>query len=831
MNALEFLASLPGSMIDLTAISADTGKIRGRTFAKGNASDRTNCALWIEQATAKRFGVYFNINSLGVRLGIDKRNGETIQKANEPDVTMLNAFHVDGDVSKDIGDPTAFAEAKAELLRAIQGMNKPPSIIIDSGNGYGLFWMLRKGIKVTAANRDQLKAINIALRDAVRSMPGGSADACQNLDRVMRMPFTINYPNAAKLKRGRVEVATDLIADDRDLGDVFYTLEDFDAATVEAPPLAPDVVEAIDIPDTVDLSSLTFNFRKLIETGPKEGQKIGDGTRSDYAFYVAAQLIEGGFTEGQIVKVLTNPDFKVSEHVLAQTQRGGETEGPINQAIKIIGDAKKRGAKFGEALFEADAIDSDGLEAITAEWQKRDAARRERRKATWDTLRRDYAYITEQEVFVERNGDPNSPPSMFTVRGFNNAFGYLKTDLRIKGSLSEYIFTTPPGQGFDQFKSFCYMPGKPEDFGGKLNLYRKPPLVPAEGDVSWFTDHVEWMFGDDSAHVLNWCSWVYRYQHLHPKHALLTHGEHQGTGKSVIANSMRKLLGSGNCTLLDQSALSLDHDGWKVRTKLLIIEEVRPAFGSSNEIAKKLHPLISEDVVHVDMKNRNDFDMPNVIAVLEGSNKRDALTMDDSDRRQLIVSTDRDGKVLKPRDRDYYRAIYGKNGVGGKLNDPAALAALAWYMLNRDLKGYSAQDPAPFTAAKGAMIEAGGGELQKWIRDNAEYHPLNKPLVRVADIVAHLNQDASDIVRRHRGNLRSDIEDILRRKRNGRPVKMQLRPWGRNGDQVRVWAIDTPNGPNAEKLAAMKLGELNAIFRAAYPRHGGKVEDFEDADA
>ena len=203
-QAVKFLVSLPGPLIDLTAIHPD-GRIIGRSFSKGNADDRAACVKWIEGATAKGYGLYFNVNSLGVRLGIDERDGKKVMKGSEADVTTLHAFHVDADVSKDIADPAAFEAAKAELLRAVRGMNKPPSIIIDSGNGFGLFWILRTPVKVIAANLDQLKAINVVLRDAVRAMPGGSADACQNLDRVMRVPFTTNFPNAAKIKRGRVE--------------------------------------------------------------------------------------------------------------------------------------------------------------------------------------------------------------------------------------------------------------------------------------------------------------------------------------------------------------------------------------------------------------------------------------------------------------------------------------------------------------------------------------------------------------------------------------------------------------------------------------------------
>jgi Family of unknown function (DUF5906)/RepB DNA-primase N-terminal domain/Primase C terminal 1 (PriCT-1) len=419
-------------------------------------------------------------------------------------------------------------------------------------------------------------------------------------------------------------------------------------------------------------------------------------------------------------------------------------------------------------------------------------------RITWAELRAEWIYVTAQEVFIRRS-DPKA--TMFGVRAFANMFAYLKRDLEITQSIANYIFSRPPGQGVDTFTTFCYMPGQPENYNGDLNLWRPSFIAPKQGNAQWFLDHLQWLFGADSKHVLNWCAWVYQHQDQHPKHALVTQGEIQGTGKSVVANVMKRLLGTANCTILDQGALDLQHDGWKVRTKLILIEEVRPAFGSSNALAKKLHPLISEDTVHVDMKNRNDFDMPNVIAGLFGSNKPDALTMDDSDRRYLIVSTDREGKVLKPKERTYYRALYGQDGTGGKINDHDALAAVAWELQRRNLEGYSAQDPAPRTIAKVRMIEAAGSELQKWLIESDAVR--GHKLVAVDKIV---HQVPIDIDRRHRGNLRTDIADVLRRKFNGVPVKNQIRPYGKAGGKLRVWAL----GKDAESTAGRAADELAA---------------------
>jgi hypothetical protein len=37
-------------------------------------------------------------------------------------------------------------------------------------------------------------------------------DDCENLDRVMRLPFTVNRPNAKKIKAGRGPVLADIVS-------------------------------------------------------------------------------------------------------------------------------------------------------------------------------------------------------------------------------------------------------------------------------------------------------------------------------------------------------------------------------------------------------------------------------------------------------------------------------------------------------------------------------------------------------------------------------------------------------------------------------------------
>jgi hypothetical protein len=184
--------------------------------------------------------------------------------------------------------------------------------------------------------------------------------------------------------------------------------------------------------------------------------------------------------------------------------------------------------------------------------------------------------------------------------------------------------------------------------------------------------------------------------------------------------------------------------------------------------------------MHVDMKLAHDFDMPNVIACGLGSNKQDALSMDNSDRRYLIVSTDSGrpaGKPLQPKPNAYYDTLYAM------LADSAALGAIAHQLKTRKLGGYSGLHRAPFTAAKAAMMAASAGDLEKWMLENVDSPPLCYSLVTVDEIVEALPRD----IKSERGQ-RQHVADILLDKLKGENLG-KVRLGGRTAGQPRLWAL------------------------------------------
>ncbi|MFN4134957.1 MAG: AAA family ATPase [Novosphingobium sp.] len=90
---------------------------------------------------------------------------------------------VDVDPPKGMRDPEALVAWQAETLAELEATDlPPPQIVVASGRGLWLYWRLPR-----MATPDEVEAINYAL--AARF---GGGDACHNIDRVARLPHTLN---------------------------------------------------------------------------------------------------------------------------------------------------------------------------------------------------------------------------------------------------------------------------------------------------------------------------------------------------------------------------------------------------------------------------------------------------------------------------------------------------------------------------------------------------------------------------------------------------------------------------------------------------------------
>lgn len=311
----------------LVAIDAETGAIEASSFMpEGGGVDAA--AQWIAARDGKK-NLYFTVNepTRGLR-----------KKATKEQMARARVLHVEIDVQPLPVDATADEKSRhienerERILAKLSSLSAssqipPPSVILDSGGGYWAFWFLDEpynlgGSEVHAA---ELECYNRALTKAF----GG--DNCHNVDRIGRLPFTTNIPNAKKRAQGRVPRKTRLISFDASRR---YSLGDFpraDADVRQSMPSVPVVVSESTLP-----SALPTWARQLIVAGEVEGREYP--SRSEALFAALCELYRAGASREIAIAVATCRDFKISASVLEKRDSQKYASRQVDKAYTVAAD-------------------------------------------------------------------------------------------------------------------------------------------------------------------------------------------------------------------------------------------------------------------------------------------------------------------------------------------------------------------------------------------------------------------------------------------------------------------------------------------------------------
>ena len=161
----------------LVAIHPDSGAIHAFWL------DETcvDCATrWAAARNGAGFNIYFTANL--PRQGLQK-------KPTKADIETIRCIFADLD-AKD-------GRTMDDCLEALTLLSKQPSLIVMSGGGYQPIWLLDPPVPATTQAVERAESI---ARETARLLGG---DSIQNADRLLRMPFTMNYPNKRKRDDGR----------------------------------------------------------------------------------------------------------------------------------------------------------------------------------------------------------------------------------------------------------------------------------------------------------------------------------------------------------------------------------------------------------------------------------------------------------------------------------------------------------------------------------------------------------------------------------------------------------------------------------------------------
>jgi hypothetical protein len=134
---------------------------------------------WAAEHNRAGCNVYFTPNQ--PYAGLDK-------KPSAAEICLIRGVFADIDVT----DERPMGTARDVVMKL-----PAASIVIASGGGFQPIWLLAEPLQVTPEAIDRVQSLG----KKIAGIAGG--DAIYNISWVLRLPFSVNYPNKVKRKRGR----------------------------------------------------------------------------------------------------------------------------------------------------------------------------------------------------------------------------------------------------------------------------------------------------------------------------------------------------------------------------------------------------------------------------------------------------------------------------------------------------------------------------------------------------------------------------------------------------------------------------------------------------
>ena len=632
----------------LTAIAPDR-----RTAAPSTATfwpaDEAALTRWLDQHNGRR-NIYFSVNRPLRALN---------KKAERTDIGEVRWLHVD--IDPRAGEDLAEERARALcLLTDVLPAGVPaPTAVIFSGGGYQGFWRLETPIPIGGdlARAEDAKRYNQALERAF------GADNCHNVDRIMRLPGTINLPDERKARKGRVPTLATLHR--------FDPANTYPLARFTPAPAARAIVdgghgasapeEAERLADVRDLDCWGVPDRVkviIVQGRDPDNPKDGDDSRSAWLFDAVCQLVRCDVPDSVIMAILTDPDLGISASVLDKG-RGAERYAfrQIEQARDHVADPLL--AELNERHF---VVENDSGKCRVAEWVPADNGREQLSFQSFDDFRN--RYMNRQvEVGTDAKGAPITKP----------LGGWWLAHARRR-----------------QFRGLVFRPGGDPVIDGRLNLWRGFGVDPVPGDWSLMRAHIREVLaaGDPVCddYILRWAAWAVQHPDEPAEVALVFRGG-MGTGKSTFGRAMRRLFGQHGLHVNSPTQVSGRFNAHLRDVCLLFADEaIQPGDRAARGVLKA---MLTEPTLPIEGKGRDVIEAPNYTKVVMASNEDWVAAVDDDDRRFAVFDVSKD----RQRDEAYFAALYAELDGGG-------LAAMLHDLLAMDLEGWHPRRAIPDTTAR-----------------------------------------------------------------------------------------------------------------------------------
>lgn len=692
---------------------------------------------------------------------------ETNGKLSNETIVNIRAFWIDSDGAFDIYNRGDFPLA-------------PSVIIARDATHCHAYWFLRRGVSTVSLN--QFRNGQKALTAFFNSDP-----SINNPARIMRVPG-FQYSKSGK------EVSTYQIiggTGKRYTPEQIYEAFDLDP---EALQMEPDEARKINRNRVHDYSETDTenNINKYIDYLDRQSE-LREGTRSHGFFRLLAMGRDLGLPPETRMDIMI--DFN---------RKKVFPPAPIAD-IERINDNVERYAKDAPG----NRTGGDDFEVLEERPDDGERPKKSDEPDPFDTISDSWVWVSAIEKFKHiETGRELSPTafdmeySRYTPTSGNNrktAMQYIKLSDRMR-MVERLVYRPMEYVSFDPYRDRL-LPGSESYL---YNMYEPSELRPMEGNQLWIDSLMEYMFPEktDRNYFLDYLSFIVQRPGEKTNFALIVQSNTQGIGKSYIGHLMRYILGPRNVAVPSNDMLADKWTGWMSTSQLIIVEELMQT--GRLELMNRLKTWITAPYYYMERKGRDPIEMENFFNIIGFTNHRDALKLEDDDRRFLVISSPAK-KILDPVESDrFWGPLWGTTKTRESVLQQRA-AEFFHYLLNRRIK-LDVKGRAPETTGKRHMIEANRTTLEAWVLDrmgengDGAHWPFLCDIVSLSDIECNAQFPAEF----RRGNRHGQSLQSILSKYGGGPIHARVPV---NGKKRRLWACR-----NYEKWEGIGTGAIAKEF-------------------
>ena len=767
--ALDFLDDFFGSdKRHLVAIrkGPDKLEIRAQHFDAGDCAGQH---AFVTNNGNAGFDLYFSPNPV---------KGTLHKKAGKNDIVEARHLWVDLDPRKN-----EELETEREAMLARVTANLPtgipkPNRVIDSGRGFWGYWKLDKPAPVDGSQNN----VNGPLTEIVESYGRGIeqafgdhfADGCRNIDRIARLPGTVNTKTGV-FARVLNEFSHDAV----------YAIENFPPG-VEKPKDQRRQQEGHFKPsDKYDPIDPTDPLVSMLD--PKwsyPGYADGfDGDRSRAAFAFVCECKRNGVLDETIARCLMNWPIGTCLREKPNVNR---------ELARIL-------ARGGEFAIDPKLAAMNEKHHVVLHGGKT-------RVLTWE----------DDEIYEGRKVPVYQTP--FDFKAFHSKYRHsyqIKTKVKDEtgnetGQIETKTLTKPLGDWWwdqkerRQYEGLTYAPSSDADVvGGKLNLWTGFTVAPGKGRrhvtyLKHLRDNICLGNRDHYKYLIRLMARAIQHPDQRGEVGVVLIGP-KGVGKTVAIDEFGNLFGTHYWTVTNPEHFTGRFNSHLQHCSILLADEcLRPENQVHEQIAKT---LLTGQTIMIEPKGVNAYQVKNFLHVFICTNAKWAIPATQDERRWFILNV----SDKRRKDFPYFKKICDDMAAGGRAN-------LLHYLLNLDLSGFEFRN-VPDTEALLEQKERtrSGIELliEGWCREGVAPHSHpDKPHVIIttgSDVVPPTGFDSF---------IYSKAPEDLRRLGPTRIKRALAKDWGSSHFRGRV---------GGRIISGIELPTLSALRKMFEDRcNGGK---------